>query len=95
MSGRYAAHITSKRIKIRLGTFGTPEEAALAYDAAARSFRGSRARITNFPAPSMDADSCGGCVAGASNKTVAAENVGIIRRGLAIDLNEPPPLSWL
>ncbi|KAK1382228.1 hypothetical protein POM88_019963 [Heracleum sosnowskyi] len=105
--GSYAAEIYDLRTKTKvwLGTFDTGEEAALAYDNAARLMRGSKAKA-NFPPPKLDLSlnlhtytfqgtgvnvAFKGKVTGRGQRASYYET---LRRGLAIDLNEPPPI-WL
>ncbi|KAF8032519.1 hypothetical protein BT93_D1430 [Corymbia citriodora subsp. variegata] len=56
-SGRWVAEIkdSSQRVRLWLGTYNTPEEAARAYDEAARALRGENAR-TNFAAAPLAAN---------------------------------------
>ncbi|XP_015081483.1 ethylene-responsive transcription factor ERF010-like [Solanum pennellii] len=56
-SGRWVAEIkdSSQRVRLWLGTYDTPEEAAHAYDEAARALRGENAR-TNFASTTPNSD---------------------------------------
>jgi hypothetical protein len=59
-SGRWVAEIkdSSQRVRLWLGTYDTPEEAARAYDEAARALRGENAR-TNFASVSPNLNQSG------------------------------------
>ncbi|KAA8515998.1 hypothetical protein F0562_019177 [Nyssa sinensis] len=64
-SGRWVAEIkdSSQRVRLWLGTYDTPEEAARAYDEAARALRGENAR-TNFAAVNPNSTQSGSSLSG-------------------------------
>ncbi|KAK6918445.1 AP2/ERF domain [Dillenia turbinata] len=75
-SGRWVAEIkdSSKRVRLWLGTYDTPEEAARAYDEAARALRGENAR-TNF-APTTTTTNHGSTPSSGAVFTASTDSTG-------------------